>query len=67
MAVAYGGSAKGEAGKDNGPVDRCPAERARQGWRAQDFQAKQDRAAQKAGLDGNIIRATQLEEIAAKK
>jgi hypothetical protein len=52
--------------KDNGPVNRCPAERARHGWRAPGFQAKQDGAAQKAGLDGNIIRATRLEEIAAK-
>mgnify|MGYP001617554375 FL=1 len=50
MTVAYGGSAKGEAETDNGPVDRCPAERARQGWRAPDFQAEHDCVAQKAGL-----------------
>ena len=66
MAVAYGASAKGEAEKDNGPVDHCPAERARQGWRALDFQVKHDSEAQKAGLDGNIVRATKLEAIAAK-
>ena len=66
MIAAYGGSAKGEAEAGNGPVDRYPAERTRQGWRAPGFQAEHDSAAQKAGLDGNIVRATQLEEIAAK-
>jgi len=35
--------------------------------RALDFQAKHDSEAQKAGLDGNIVRATKLEAIAAKK
>ncbi len=51
MTVAYGGSA---------------VERACHGWHAPGFQAEQDSVAQKAGLDGNVIRATQLEEIAAK-
>jgi hypothetical protein len=67
MTAAHGGGAKGEAEIDNGPVDRCPVERARQGWRALAFARSRDSAALKAGLDGNIIRATQLEEIAAKK
>lgn len=53
------------SGSDGG-VGHCPAERARQGWRAPSFHAKQDSAAVKAGLDGNIVRATQLEEIAAR-
>lgn len=66
VTVACGGSAKGEAARDNGPVDHCPAERARHGWRAPDFQAKRDSAAQKIGLDGNVIRTTQPEAIAAK-
>ena len=44
MSVAYGASAKGGAEKDNGPVDHCPAERARQGWRALGFQAQRSEA-----------------------
>jgi len=34
--------AQGEAERDNGPVDRCPAERARHGRCAPGFRAKQD-------------------------
>lgn len=66
MTVAYGGTAKGEAARDKGPVDRCPAEQVRHGWRAPDFQAEHDSTAQKTGLDDNIIRSTKLEEIAAR-
>lgn len=45
MTVDYGGNAKGGVGKDNGPADCYPAERARQGWRASGFRAEHDSAA----------------------
>ena len=39
-ARSEGSCHRGEAGKENGPVDRSPAERARQGWQALGFQAE---------------------------
>jgi len=39
------------------PADARAVERACHGWHALDFQAKHDSAAQKAGLDGYIVRA----------
>ncbi len=38
------GAGRGEADKDKGPVDLCPAERARHGWRALDLQARAGKA-----------------------
>ncbi len=38
--------AMGEADQDKGPVDLCPAERVRHGWRTPDLQAQRDRGAQ---------------------
>ncbi len=36
----------GEAGQDKGPVDLCPAERVRHGWRTPGLQAQPDCEAQ---------------------
>ena len=47
--------ATGEAGEDEGPVDLCPAERVRHGWRTPGLQAQPDCEAQQ-GLFQHLTR-----------
>ncbi len=44
IALPLKRAGRGEADKDKGPVDLCPAERARHGWRAPDLQARAGKA-----------------------
>ena len=44
IALPLKGAGRGEADKDKGPVDLCPAELACHGWRAPDLQARAGRA-----------------------
>src|SRR3989344_950128 len=53
--------ARGEAERDNGPVDRCPAERARHGRCAPGFRAKQDSVVEESA-GATSLSATPMKE-----